>query len=264
MKPFEYHQPKTLAEAVAALRGADEPKLLAGGQSLIPVLKLELAQPGAVVSLAALSELRGVKLDGDTLHLGALTTHAEVEHAAEVKAHLPALAALAAKIGDAQVRNRGTIGGSIAHADPAADYPAAVLALQGKVRTDRRQIDGDQFFTGLFETALEPDEIITSVAFAIPKKAAYAKFPHPASRFAVVGVMVAAYADGVRVAVTGAGAKAFRVPAMEAALNANFAADALANIAVPADDLQSDIDFSAEYRAHLVGVLARRAVAACA
>jgi carbon-monoxide dehydrogenase medium subunit len=162
------------------------------------------------------------------------------------------------------VRNRGTLGGSIAHADPAADYPAAVLGLKGQVKTDRRQIAADDYFKGLFETALEADEIITSVSFAIPKRAAYAKFPHPASRFAVVGVMVAEYADGVRVAVTGAGATAFRVAAMEAALAQSFSADALANVTVPSDELQSDIDFSAEYRAHLVGVMARRAVAACA
>jgi carbon-monoxide dehydrogenase medium subunit len=264
MKSFNYHQPRTLADAVQALRASEDGKLLAGGQSFLPVLKLELAAPTDLVSLSHLAELRGIRKDGDALLLGALTTHADVERSAEVKAHLPALAALASKIGDAQVRNRGTLGGSIAHADPAADYPAAVLALKGAVKTDRRRIAGDAFFTGLFSTALEADEIITSVSFAIPRRAAYVKFPHPASRFAVVGVMVAEHADGVRVAVTGAGPSAFRVPAMEAALGKRFAVDALAGLGVPAAGLQSDGDFSAEYRAHLVGVMARRAVAACA
>lgn len=264
MKPFNYHQPQTVADAVAALKAADDGKLLAGGQSFLPVLKLELAAPSDLVSLSAIDELRGIRKDGDNILIGALTTHAEVEHSDVVKADLPALAALAARIGDAQVRNRGTLGGSIAHADPAADYPAAVLALKGQVKTDRRQIAADDFFTGLFETALADDEIVTSVSFAVPKRAAYAKFPHPASRFAVVGVMVAQYDDGVRVAVTGAAAAAFRASDMEAALAASFSPDALANVSVAAGDLQTDIDFSAEYRAHLVGVMARRAVAACA
>lgn len=265
MKPFSYHTPRTVAEATALLRADGEAKLLAGGQSLIPVLKLELAQPSALVSLARLDggELRGVRRDGDRLWVGAMTTHAQVANSDEVKAHLSALAALAGQIGDPQVRNRGTLGGSIAHADPAADYPAAVVALAGTVHTDRRTIAADDFFTGLFSTALAADEIVTGVSFAIPARAAYAKFPHPASRFAVVGVMVAELAAGnVRVAVTGAGASVFRVPAMEAALAARFAPDAIAGIAVPADDLQSDLDFSAEYRANLVGVMARRAVAA--
>lgn len=264
MKAFNYHRPSSLAEAVATLGASPEAKLLAGGQSFIPVLKLDLAEPSDVISLAGLSELRGIRKDGDRLFIGALTTHAEVERAPEIKAHLPALAALASKIGDAQVRNRGTLGGSIAHADPAADYPAAVLGLEAVVYTDRREIDADDFFTGLFSTALEEGEIVTGVAFAIPRRAAYAKFPHPASRFAVAGVMVADLATGVRVAVTGAGPSAFRVPAMEAALTQRLSPEAIAGIAVDAGALQGDGDFSAEYRAHLVGVLARRAVAACA
>ncbi|MFO0749200.1 MAG: xanthine dehydrogenase family protein subunit M [Myxococcota bacterium] len=264
MKPFTYEAPKTLADAVAALKHDDGAKLMSGGQSLIPILKLELATPSTVVALSGLSELRGVKRDGDALWIGAMTTHAAVANSDEVRAHLPALADLASKIGDPAVRNRGTLGGSVAHADPAADYPAALLALNATVHTDRRTIAADAFFKGLMETALAADEIITGVTFRVPRRAAYAKFPHPASRFAVVGVMVAAFADGVRVAVTGAGAHAFRVPAMEAALTKKLAADALDGIAVAADDLQSDMDFSAEYRAHLCGVLARRAVSAIA
>lgn len=262
MREFQFHRPKNVAEAVALLSGESGAKLLAGGQSLIPVLKLEMAQPSDLVSLAGITELRGVRVDGPNVIVGALTTHAEVAESAEVRRLIPALAALASGIGDAQVRNRGTIGGSVAHADPSADYPAALVGLGATVHTDRRAIPADEFFTGLFETALAPDEIVTSVRFPVPERAAYAKFANHASRYAIVGVMVAKTSGGVRVAVTGAGPKVFRLGAMEQALAAGFAPEAIAGVTVPADDLNNDADASADYRAHLVGVMARRAVQA--
>jgi aerobic carbon-monoxide dehydrogenase medium subunit len=264
MRSFEFHRPTSIPEAVALLRGRDGAKFLAGGQSLLPVLKLELAEPSDLVSLAGLGELRDVRVDGDRLAIGALVTHDEVARSPEVTQRIPALAALASTIGDAQVRNRGTLGGSVAHGDPAADYPAAVVGLDATVVTDRRTIAADAFFTGLFETALERDELITAVQFPIPKRAAYAKFAHRASKYALVGVMVAQTAGGVRVAVTGAGPTVFRVPAMEAALGARLDPGALDGITVSADDLNSDGEASAEYRAHLIGVMARRAVQALA
>jgi carbon-monoxide dehydrogenase medium subunit len=263
MKDFEFHRPKTLTEAVALLKSGNA-KLLAGGQSLLPVLKLDLAEPASLVSLANLNELREIRVDGDRVVIGALRTHDGVAHSPDVKKHIPALADLAGHIGDPQVRNRGTLGGSLAHADPAADYPAALLALGATVATDRRKIAADDFFTGLFETALAADEIVAAVHFPIPKRAAYAKFAHRASKYAVVGVFVAETTHGPRVAVTGAGAKAFRVPAMEAALAKKWAADSVAGIAVPATDLNNDSEASAEYRAHLIGVMAKRAIQACA
>jgi len=264
MKPFELHRPATTQEAIGLLRAREGAKFLAGGQSLLPVLKLELAEPSDLVSLARLPELRGIAVAAGAVTIGALATHDDVGRSAEVARAIPALATLAGSIGDAQVRNRGTLGGSIAHADPAADYPAALLALGATVVTDRREIPADAFFTGLFETALARDELVTAVRFPIPKRAAYAKFAHRASKYAVVGVMVAETAGGVRVAVTGAGAKVFRVPAFEAALAARMAPGALDGIAVPAADLNSDAEASAEYRAHLIGVMARRAVQALA
>jgi carbon-monoxide dehydrogenase medium subunit len=264
MNDFSFHRPGSLAEAVEALRGGADRKLLAGGQSLIPILKLGLAQPAALVSLSAVPELRGVRVDGDAVVVGAATTHADVAASPVVRETLPALAHLAEGIGDAQVRNRGTLGGSIAHSDPAADYPAALLALAATVVTDRRQISADDFFKGMFETALATDEIITAVRFAKPKKAAYAKMPNPASRFAIVGVFVARYGDGaVRVGVTGAAATPFRAKAMEQALAGRFAADAVGSAPIPEDDLVSDLHAGPAYRAHLVHVMARRAVAAC-
>lgn len=263
MKNFDFHRPQSVADAVAILKADDAAKLLAGGQSLLPVLKLDLAQPSQVISLAGCGELKGIRSEGDHLVIGALTTHAEVASSAEVRQRIPGLAALAAGIGDPQVRNRGTIGGSLAHADPAADYPAAVLALGATIVTDRRQIAGDDYFTGLFSTALAPDEVITAVRFPVPEKAAYAKFPHPASKYALAGVMVAKTGGRVRVAVTGAGTSAFRVAAWETALAGSFAPDSLGNGAVAAADLRSDGDASAEYRAHLVAVMAKRAVQAC-
>jgi carbon-monoxide dehydrogenase medium subunit len=244
------------------LRADEAAKLLAGGQSLLPVMKLDLAQPSDLVSLAGIRELKAIRSDGQDLVIGALATHDEVSTSPEVRRRIPGLAGLAAGIGDAQIRNRGTLGGSLAHADPAADYPAAVLALGATIMTDRRTIAADDFFTGLFSTALAPDEIITSVRFPVPERAAYAKFPDPASKYAVAGVFVAKTAGGVRVAVTGAGPKAFRVPAMETALNAQLSADAIKGVQVSPGDLRSDSTASAEYRAHLVNVMAQRAVRA--
>lgn len=265
MKPFELHRPSTADEAIQLLRARDGAKLLAGGQSLLPVLKLELAEPSDLISLAKLSELARITVDGGAVTIGALATHDAVSRSAEVAKAIPALAKLAGAIGDAQVRNRGTLGGSVAHADPAADYPAALVALGATVVTDRRELAADDFFTGLFETALERDELVTAVRFPIPRRAAYAKFAHRASKYALVGVMVAELGGGgVRVAVTGAGPKVFRAPAFEAALGARLAPEALDGIAVPAADLNSDAEASAEYRAHLIGVMARRAVQALA
>ena len=264
MDHFEFHRPKTVAEAVEALKKADEGKVLAGGQSLIPVLKLDMAQPSDLVSLAGIDGLKSIDKNGDRVVIGAAATHTEVASSDVVKSDIPSLAALADAIGDPQVRNRGTLGGAIAHADPAADYPAALVALGATVKTDRREIAADDFFTDLFETALADDEIITSVSFPVPKRAAYAKFASPASKYAIVGVMVAETSDGVRVAVTGAGSKVFRVKDMEDKLGGSFAADALAGVSVSPGDLRADTEASAEYRAHLVGVMAKRAVAAAA
>ena len=259
MKNFAFHRPQSVSDALALLRADDAAKLLAGGQSLLPVMKLDLAQPSGLVSLSGIRDLKGVRSEGNDLVIGAFTTHTEVAASDEVRKRIPALAHLAAGIGDAQIRNRGTIGGSLAHADPAADYPAAVLGLGATIVTDRRSIAADDFFTGLFSTALAPDEIITSVRFPVPERAAYAKFPDPASKYAVAGVFVAKTAGGYRVAVTGAGPKAFRVQAMEDGFNVQPNADAIANIEVSPADLRSDSTASAEYRAHLVKVMAQRA-----
>ena len=262
MYEFNYHRPGTLESAAEALAAAEDGQVLAGGQTLIPTLKQRLASPSDLVDLGSIAGLDGMHLEGDAIVVGAMTRHADVASSPVVSGAIPALAALADGIGDPQVRNSGTIGGSIANADPAADYPAAVVGLRAEVRTNRRTIAGDDFFTGLFETALEDGEIIVSVCFPVPRRAAYAKFPNPASRYAVVGVMVAETGSGVRVAVTGAGDRVFRVGAMEAALAGSFSADAIRGISVPSDGLNEDIHASAEYRAHLVGVMARRAVAA--
>lgn len=262
MKSFEFHRPATVNDAVALLRGREGAKFLAGGQSLLPVLKLELAEPSDLVSLAQLKELRDIRVDGDKLLIGALVTHDQVHRSPEVARAIPALAALAGGIGDAQVRNRGTLGGSVAHADPAADYPAALLGLGATVITDRRSIAADDFFTGLFATALEHGELVTAVAFPIPKRAAYVKFAHRASKYAVVGVLVAETTAGVRVAITGAAATVFRAPAYEAALGKKLAASSLDGVAPPSVQLNSDSEAGADYRAHLIGVITRRAVQA--
>jgi len=264
MYDFAYSRPSSLDDAVAALSAHGEFKLLAGGMSLIPTLKLRLARYAGLVDLGGITGLNGIKRDGDTLVIGAMTPHAAVAASAEVASNLPALASLAGGIGDPLVRNRGTIGGSIAYADPAADYPAGVLGLGATVVTSRRRIAADDFFTGLFETALRADEIITAVSFPVPRAAAYAKLPQQASRFALVGVFVAQTAGGVRVAVTGAGPAVFRWKQAEAALERRFEPSALDGMALAADGLNSDIHGSAEYRAHCAGVMARRAVAAAA
>lgn len=264
MKDFEFHRPSSLADVVALLKARPGAKVLAGGQSLLPVLKLDLAEPTDLVSLASVPDLNGISIEGQELIIGARCTHDQVATSANVSSTIPGLAALAGAIGDAQVRNRGTLGGSVAHADPAADYPAALVALGATIVTDRGTHAAEDFFTGLFGTTLQQDELVTAVRFPIPKSAAYVKFAHRASKYAVVGVFVAQTAGGVRVAVTGASAKVFRVPAMEQALDASFTPSALDGISVTADDLVSDLEASAEFRAHLIGVIARRAVAAAA
>ena len=262
MYEFNYHKPGSLADA-AKLLGAEDAKLVAGGMTLVPTLKQRLAKPSDLVDLAGVGSLSGIKEEGGGLTIGAMTRHADVHRSAVVKSVIPALAALAGMIGDPAVRNRGTMGGSVANNDPAADYPSAVVGLGATVVTTKREIAGDNFFTGMFETALGQDEIITAIKFPKPQAAAYQKFKNPASRYAIVGVFVARRADGVRVAVTGAGPCVFRVPEMESALGKSFSADAIKDIAIPQDGLNSDIHASAEYRAHLVNVMARRAVAAC-
>jgi carbon-monoxide dehydrogenase medium subunit len=263
MYEFTYHKPGSLADA-AKLLGAEEAKLVAGGMTLVPTLKQRLAKPSDLVDLASIASLKGIKEEGGGVTIGAMTRHIDVHRSPVVKQVIPGLAELAGMIGDPAVRNRGTIGGSVANNDPAADYPAAILGLGGTVVTTTREIPGDDFFTGMFETALGQDEIITAVKFPKPQVSAYQKFRNPASRYAIVGVFVARTAGGVRVAVTGAGPCVFRVPEMEAALGKSFIADAIKDIAIPQDGLNSDIHASAEYRAHLVNVMARRAVAACA
>lgn len=263
MYNFDYTRPSSLDEALKALASGDEVKLMAGGQTLIPTLKQRLAQPAKVIDLSGIAELKGIKVEGNSVVIGAMTPHAAVADSADVKAKIPALASLAHGIGDPQVRNRGTLGGSISNNDPAADYPAALMALGATVLTNKRQLAAEDFFDGMFTTALAEDEIVTKVAFPIPEKAAYAKFAQPASRYALVGVFVAKTGDGVRVAVTGAGeGGVFRVSEFEAALSKNFAAAALDGISVPADGLNGDIHGSPEYRAHLIGVMAKRAVQA--
>ena len=260
MYAFEYHRPKSVADA-AALLAKSQGKVMAGGQSLVGAMKLRLASPGTVIDLGEVSELRGIKKDGNNIVIGATTPHAEVAASADVKKNIPALAALAEGIGDRQVRNMGTIGGSIANNDPAADYPAGVLGLGATVQTNKRKITADDFFKGMYETALQPDEIITAVSFPIPKRAAYIKFHNPASRFALVGVFVSQGDGGVRVAVTGAASSVFRMGPMEQALAKNFSPDAVKSVKVSASTLNSDLHASAEYRAHLIGVLVARAVA---
>lgn len=261
MYEFEYHRASSAKEAADLLKKGDDAKVLAGGQTLLPTMKLRLASPSDVVDISGAKGLTGLSVSGDTVTIKAATTHAEVAASKDVQKAIPALAALAEGIGDPQVRNKGTIGGSVANNDPAADYPAACLGLGATIKTDQREIAADDFFTGLFETALDDGEIITEISFPVPKKAGYAKFPNPASRYALVGVMVAETGDGVRVALTGAGNDGvFRSEEMEKALSGKFSADALDGISVDAGGLNSDIHAAADYRAHLVTVMARRAV----
>lgn len=262
MYAIEYQKPKSVAEAAQALAKSGG-KALAGGQSLVAAMKLRLAQPGTVVDLGGIAELKGIRKEGNALVIGALTRHAEVVSSSVVKGAIPALCALAEGIGDRQVRNMGTIGGSIANNDPAADWPAALVGCNATVVTSKRQVPAEQFFKGMYETALAADEIVTGVSFPIPKRAAYSKFPNPASRFALVGVFVAQLADGaVRVAVTGAAPAVFRATAVETALAKSFTADAAKGAKVDAKGLNSDLHGSPEYRAHLIPVIAARAVAA--
>ncbi|HQT65293.1 MAG: carbon monoxide dehydrogenase [Acidocella sp. 20-57-95] len=262
MYDFTYAKPANIADAVKTLAADAEAKALAGGMTFIPVLKQRLNKPSTVVDLSALG-LNYIKLEGGKLIVGAMTPHGTVAASPEVKKALPALAELAGNIGDRQVRYRGTIGGSLANNDPSACYPAAVLALGATIKTNTRTIAADDYFQGMFTTALNPDEIITEVHFPLPEKAAYAKFANPASRYAMVGVFVAKFASGVRVAITGAGQNGvFRHAAFEAALSKSFTPDALNGITTPVDEMNADIHGSAPYRAHLVGVMAKRAVAA--
>ena len=262
MYEFAYEKPSSLDEAAKLLQSSEDAKILAGGQTLIPTLKQRLAQPSHLIDLQGIGDLSGISAGGSSITIGALTTHAAVAASKDVAKAIPALAALASHIGDPQVRNTGTLGGSIANNDPAADYPAALLGLAAQVRTDRRSIAADDFFTGLYETALEPGEIVLAVDFAVPDAAAYMKMPHPASRFAVVGVFIARSGAAVRVGVTGAAAFAFRATAIEQALGERFEPGALDGIRIPATEMSSDIHADADYRAHLVRVMAQRAVAA--
>jgi aerobic carbon-monoxide dehydrogenase medium subunit len=261
MHEFAYHRPDSVSAAVALRSGAADGAYLAGGMTLIPTMKQRLAEPSDLVDLGALGDLAGVRLEGRTLIVGAMTRHATVAASDDVRRALPALAALAGQIGDRQVRNRGTLGGSVANSDPAADYPAAVLGLGATIRTDRREIGADAYFKGLFETALEPGELIREIAFPIPTRAAYRKFPHPASRFAIVGVFIADFGGGtVRVGVTGAGACAFRPAPIEQALSARLDPAALDGVALDSSQFNRDLAASAAFRAQLVRVMAKRAV----
>ena len=260
MYEFNYHKADSVADAAAMLSKHPEAKLLAGGQTLIAAMKLRLASPSDVIDLSGVKELSGIKVDGGGVTVGAMTTHAAVAASKDVMKAIPALARLAGSIGDRMVRNMGTLGGSVASNDPAADYPAAVVGLGATILTNKRKIGAGEFFKGMFETALQAGEIITAVSFPVPKRAGYVKFKNPASRYAIVGVFVAETASGMRVAVTGAGPSVFRVTEMEKALASKFSAEAVANIKVPAAGLNSDMHASAEYRAHLVTVMAKRAV----
>jgi aerobic carbon-monoxide dehydrogenase medium subunit len=263
MYAFAYHSPSSLAQAQSLLQSADDAKLLAGGQTLLPTMKQRLAAPTNLIDLDKIPGLAEITSDAQGVTIGAMARHADVATSSVVSGAIPALAALAGLIGDPAVRHRGTIGGSIANNDPAADYPAACLALGATITTNKRKIEADRFFTGLFETALEEGEIITAVTFPKADKAAYQKFRNPASRYAIVGVFVAKKGADVRVAVTGAGSNGvFRATAIETALKANFDQRALDGLRVDAADLSSDIHADADYRAHLIGVLAKRAVAA--
>jgi carbon-monoxide dehydrogenase medium subunit len=260
MYEFNYHRAASLADPSARLAANGDAKLLAGGQTLIAAMKLRLAAPPELVDLGGVADLNGIRMDGNTVVIGAMTRHAEVAASGDVAQRIPALCRLAGGIGDPMVRNMGTLGGSLATSDPAADYPAAVLGLGATVRTTQRSIPADDFFLGMYETALKPGEIIVDVRFPVPVRAGYVKFSNPASRYAIVGVFVAQGPGGTRVAVTGAGPTVFRVPDMEQALGKQFTAAAIANVSIAPGPLNTDLHASAEYRAHLVNVLARRAV----
>ena len=260
MQDFSYSKPTTLDAAADAFEGLDDGLFLAGGQTILPVMKFGLAQPSGVVDLSGVADLVNVEVSDTMVSIGAMATHAAVAASADVRRALPGLAHLVGMIGDPQVRNRGTIGGSLANNDPAASYPSAVLALNATVKTDKREIAADDFFTGMFDTALDEGELILAVSFPIPEEAGYKHFPNPASRFPIVGSFVAKGADGVRVAITGAGPCAFRQTEFEAAFAGGLNPDAIKDIKVSDDGLNSDIHASAEYRAHLINVMTRRAI----
>ncbi len=265
MYQTNYHRASSVDEAVKMISGTSEGKYVSGGMTLIATMKQRLAAPSDLVDLRHIPAMKGIKVDGRRVTIGAATPHAEVAASAALRAICPALCDLAGMIGDPHVRHMGTIGGSVANNDPAADYPSAMLALNARIATNKREIGADDFFTGLFETALEEGELITSISFEAPDKAGYAKFPNPASRYAMTGVFVAKGSGGVRVAVTGAGSNGvFRESAIEAALNGSWSPDALSSITVDASKLMSDLHASAEYRANLVKVMAKRAVTSAA
>jgi aerobic carbon-monoxide dehydrogenase medium subunit len=260
MHDFAYHRPSDLAAATSLLREAADPKLLAGGMTLLPALKNRLAAPSDLIDLAGIPDLVGIRRDQEHLRVGAMTCHFEVARSDEVRRAVPVLAILAGSIGDPAVRHRGTLGGSAAAADPASDYSAALVGLDASIETTERTIAADEFFRGLFETALRPAEIITGVRFTVPDDARYAKVRHPASGYPVAGVMVARFGDRVRVAVTGAGPTVFRLGAVEAALMRDFSPESARPFVVPPEELMGDLHCSAEYRSHLIAVLIRRAV----
>ena len=259
MYTFDYQRPANAAAAAAALQG--DARYLAGGQSLVQAMKLRLSSSERLVDLGGIAELKGIRLEGGAVVIGAMSTHASVAASAEVRKTIPALAELAGGIGDPMVRNMGTLGGSIANADPAADYPAGVLGLAATIKTNQRSIAADDFFKGLYETALKPGELITAVSFPAAQRAAYVKYKQPASRFALVGVFVAQTAGGVRVAVTGAASSVFRCKPLEDALARSFTPEAAAAVKIDAGELSSDLHASAAYRANLISVMTQRAVA---
>ena len=262
MHNFDYLRPTSVAEAIEAFRAVENGRFLAGGMTLIPTMKQRLASPTCLIDLSGIEGLDTIRVERTDLVVGAMARHDDVANSTESRSAIPALANLAASIGDPRVRNRGTLGGSIANNDPAADYTAGVLGLGATIITDRRRIAADRFFPAMFETALEPDELVVAVSFPIPLRAGYAKLPQTASRYALVGVMVASTPAGVRVAVTGAGPKVFRHIEMEAALERDFSQIALDSVATRSEGLNTDMHGSAAYRAHLVGVLAKRAISA--
>ncbi len=262
MYSFNYHRPSTLDAAAKLRSDCEDPVFLAGGQTLLPTIKQRLAQPTDVIDLGGVDGLRGIEVGDKFVRIGAMTRHAEVARSTALRDALPVLCALAGQIGDAQVRNRGTLGGSVANSDPAADYPAAVIGLGANIITNKRTIGAGDFFHDLFETALDPDEIITAIEFPRPRRATYCKFPNPASRYAVAGVLVADFGGTIRVGVTGAGPCAFRASNLEQALNARLAPEAVDAVEIEYDRFNSDLHATAEFRANLVRVMARRAVAA--
>ena len=262
MYDFSYKNASSVDDAINTHKSSEDGAFLAGGQTLLPTLKQRLAQPSDLIDLSGIGSLSNIEV-GEVVKVGAMTTHAEVATSKEIQKALPALSDLAEGIGDPQVRNRGTIGGSVANNDPAADYPAVCLALNATMTTNKREIKADDFFTGMFDTALDEGELITSISFPIPEKAAYMKFPNPASRYALVGVFVAKMSSGVRVAVTGAGEDGvFRAGNLEDALNQNFNSESLDNLSISPDGLLSDIHAQNDYRASLIVTMAKRAVTA--